>query len=50
MYMYLSVLKAEEVRLYDESCLVRLNHWFWAENSLLIFIVVGKTLLRMDKF
>ena len=28
VYVFLSVLKAEEVWIWDESCLVRLNHWF----------------------
>ena len=51
VYVFLSVLKSGEVWLWDESCLVRLNHWFWAEESLLLlfFRVVGKTLLRIDK-
>ena len=35
---FLSVLKAGEVWIWDESCLVHLNHWFWAEESLLLFL------------
>ena len=41
MYVFLSVLKEREVRIWDESCLVRLNHWFWAEESLLLFFFKG---------
>ena len=37
VYVFLSVLKAGEVWRWDESCLVHLNHWFWAEESLLLF-------------
>ena len=38
VYVFRLVLKAEEVWIQDESCLVRLNHWFWAEESLLLFL------------
>ena len=47
--VFLSVLKAGEVWRWDESCLVHLNHWFWAEEWFAFFRVVGKTLLRIDK-
>ena len=43
-------MKAGEVWRWDKSCLVHLNHWFWAEESLLLFFMIGgKTLLRIDK-
>ena len=41
MYVFLSVLKEREVWIWDESCLVRLNHWFWAEESLFFFFFKG---------
>ena len=40
MYVFLSVLKVGSVWRWDESCLVHLNHWFWAEESLLLFVCV----------
>ena len=37
VYVFLSVFKAGEVWIGDESCWVRLNHWFWVDESLLLF-------------